>query len=64
MKLIINGEPLEQPVANLAVLLELVEAPSHSAVAVNETFVPKTLYRETSLHEGDRIEILSPMQGG
>ncbi|MCK6510771.1 sulfur carrier protein ThiS [Myxococcota bacterium] len=34
------------------------------AVARNETFVPRRLYAETFLCEGDRLEIVSPMQGG
>ena len=34
------------------------------AVAINETFVPKTQYDSVSLNEGDRLDIVSPIQGG
>jgi sulfur carrier protein len=34
------------------------------AVAVNEEFIPKSAYADVSLIEGDRIELLIPMQGG
>ena len=34
------------------------------AIAVNGQFVPNRNYGETLLQEGDRIELLVPMQGG
>lgn len=34
------------------------------AVAVNDEFIPKSAYADVSLIEGDRIELLIPMQGG
>ena len=34
------------------------------AIAVNENFVPQSLYANTLLQEGDRVELLVPMQGG
>jgi sulfur carrier protein len=34
------------------------------AVAVNKQFIPKVLYPETQLVDGDDIELLIPMQGG
>jgi sulfur carrier protein len=34
------------------------------AVAINEIFIPKSCYGETILQEGDRIELLTPAQGG
>ena len=34
------------------------------AIAVNENFVPQSLYVNTLLQEGDRVELLVPMQGG
>jgi sulfur carrier protein len=34
------------------------------AVAVNEEFIPKSAYADVSLIDGDRIELLIPMQGG
>jgi sulfur carrier protein len=34
------------------------------AVAINRRFVPKHYYQSTPLQEGDRVEIIMPMQGG
>ncbi len=34
------------------------------AIALNEEFIPKSSYSTTSLQDGDRIEVLIPMQGG
>jgi len=34
------------------------------AVAVNTTFVPIAKYDETTIAEGDTIDILAPVQGG
>lgn len=36
---------------------------SHCAIAINRTFIPK-IHHHILLKEGDRIEIVSPMQGG
>ena len=34
------------------------------AVAHNEEFVPRSRYASLQLQEGDRLEIVAPMQGG
>ena len=34
------------------------------AVAINAVFVPRSAYAETRLADGDRIELVIPMQGG
>ncbi len=34
------------------------------AVAINETFVARANYTEIILKTGDRVEIVTPMQGG
>ena len=34
------------------------------AIAVNEQFIPKTVYADTPLTNGDSVEIVVPMQGG
>lgn len=34
------------------------------AIAVNEEFIPKSAYGDTSLTDGDQVELLIPMQGG
>ncbi|NJM12898.1 MAG: sulfur carrier protein ThiS [Synechococcaceae cyanobacterium SM1_2_3] len=34
------------------------------AVAHNDEFVPRSRYAAISLQDGDRLEIVAPMQGG
>lgn len=45
-------------------LQELGYADSTIATALNGEFVPKSLRARTALREGDRIDIVAPMQGG
>jgi sulfur carrier protein len=65
MKLIVNGEALEASAATLAELLdELDYEGAWLATAVNGEVVRAGERPVFSLGEEDRIEILSPMQGG
>jgi sulfur carrier protein len=51
--------------ATLAALLqELGFGNAVIATAVNGEFVPQAARAGTSVRDGDRIEVLSPMQGG
>lgn len=34
------------------------------AVAMNGEFLPKSTYASTMINDGDKIEIVAPMQGG
>ncbi|WP_144393594.1 sulfur carrier protein ThiS [Pleionea sediminis] len=34
------------------------------AIAINDNFVPRSQYQTITLKNNDRIELLSPMQGG
>ena len=43
---------------------ELNDLPDNFAIAVNENFVPQGAYSSTPINDGDRIELLVPMQGG
>ena len=66
MQISINGEIKELDKNSLSVK-ELLEEMSYGkgiAVALNETFVLKTKYEETDIKDGDRLDILSPVQGG
>ncbi|AZO29655.1 MULTISPECIES: sulfur carrier protein ThiS [Mesorhizobium] len=65
MRLIVNGEALDSAAATLAALLaELDYEGDWLATAVNSDVVHKANRAEFRLNDGDRIEILSPMQGG
>ncbi|MGF1429727.1 sulfur carrier protein ThiS [Kitasatospora sp. LaBMicrA B282] len=62
----VNGRPRELPEhATLAELVaELSKAPSGVAAAVNEAVVPRGSWPTTRLAAGDRVEILTAVQGG
>jgi sulfur carrier protein len=64
MKIVLNGEAREVAAANLADLLAECGFTGKVATAVNEDFVPAGLRAGHSLNDGDRIEVLAPMQGG
>ncbi|UVC15104.1 sulfur carrier protein ThiS [Mesorhizobium onobrychidis] len=65
MKLIVNGEVHEVAAATLAELLAALDYDGDwLATAVNSDVVHKARRAEFQLSDGDRIEILSPMQGG
>jgi sulfur carrier protein len=66
MNIIVNGE--RQRIATGTALDTLVStltpAPSGVAAALNETVVPRAQWSSTSLSEGDRVEVLTAVQGG
>ena len=65
MKLTINGEPQEVASATLSALLdELAYDHEFLATAHNGELVSAEERSTCVLEAGDRIEILSPMQGG
>lgn len=66
MQIQLNGEPhaLEhtQTVAELVESLGLSER--RIAIELNEDILPRSLHAETSLNDGDRIEIVHAIGGG
>jgi sulfur carrier protein len=80
MRIVLNGAWREVPdatpeavhtaaagaqAASLAVLLDqLGFGAARVATAINGEFVPHTARTQRIVHEGDRIEVLAPMQGG
>ena len=48
----------------LEALRELNIKNEQFALAINETFVPKSEYSTITLKHNDALEILTPMQGG
>ena len=65
MNIQINGEWREVRAADLtAALAELGFADAVIATAVNGEFVPAASRATATLAEGDRLEVLEPMQGG
>jgi sulfur carrier protein len=65
MRIIVNNEPREIRGRTLADLLqELGFAGTVVATAVNASFVPAGQRPGRELNDGDRVEVLAPMQGG
>ncbi|WP_327683795.1 sulfur carrier protein ThiS [Kitasatospora sp. NBC_00458] len=66
MTLHVNGEPRTVSAATTLaeVVATLSQAHSGVAAALNETVVPRTDWPRTGLSTGDRIEILTAVQGG
>jgi sulfur carrier protein len=61
----VNGEPHEISGATLAeALVELGWGAAKLATALNGDFVPATARAGQPLRDGDRLEVLAPMQGG
>lgn len=65
MKINVNGNLQELASATLSdALAELGYVDAKIATAVNETFIPVSQRNAYELTQGDRLEILAPMQGG
>jgi sulfur carrier protein len=65
VKILVNGAWRDMGAADLAeALKELGYADSVVATAVNGEFVPAGSRPSARLADGDRLEILAPMQGG
>ncbi|MER6996256.1 sulfur carrier protein ThiS [Streptomyces sp. NPDC000410] len=62
----VNGEPRDIAACTTldALVATLTAAPSGVAAAVNETVVPRGEWSATRLVEGDRVEVLTAVQGG
>ncbi|MDF2618426.1 MAG: thiamine biosynthesis protein ThiS [Xanthobacteraceae bacterium] len=65
MKIIVNGEPADTRAGTLADLLaELGLTGAMVATALNGAMVRAVKREATAISDGDRVEILAPMQGG
>jgi sulfur carrier protein len=65
MRILVNGDWRETGSAQVAAVLEeLGYGASVVSTALNGEFVAATARVATALREGDRLEVLAPMQGG
>ncbi len=66
MKITVNGPAMEVSDGTTidALLSQLEVRRDYIAVAVNREVVPRDSHAKTVLREGDRVEIVHPMQGG
>jgi sulfur carrier protein len=62
----VNGEPREVAAGTTlaAVVSALTVAPTGVAVAVNDEVVPRGSWPAVRLGDGDRVEVLTAVQGG
>ena len=63
---LVNGErrQLDAGTALGTLVAALCPEPSGVAAALNETVVPRAQWPRTLLREGDRVEVLTAVQGG
>jgi sulfur carrier protein len=65
MQIDLNGQRIETTAPTLAALIAAQGFDGASvATALDGSFVPRDMRPKTPLHEGAKIEVLSPMQGG
>lgn len=65
MKIELNGTPHDIAAATVAdALAELGWADARVATALNGDFLPAVARAAQPLQDGDRLEVLAPMQGG
>lgn len=65
MKIIVNGQAREVGATTLAATLEeLGYREAVVATALNGQFVPQAARDRHELCDGDRLEVVAPMQGG
>ncbi|WP_055531475.1 sulfur carrier protein ThiS [Streptomyces graminilatus] len=66
MNILVNGlrREVSPGTALDALVSSLTQAPTGVAAALNETVVPRARWSSTSLSEGDRVEVLTAVQGG
>ncbi|MBI4242367.1 MAG: sulfur carrier protein ThiS [Candidatus Rokubacteria bacterium] len=66
MKITVNGKAMEvaDAITIEGLLSQLEVRRDYTAVALNREVLPKHSHAKTVLREGDRVEIVHPMQGG
>jgi sulfur carrier protein len=66
MNIVVNGELRDvvdrAPLADVVAVVS--NAPHGIAVAVNDAVVPRRVWKTTILAPGDRVEVLTAVQGG
>ncbi len=66
MNVVVNGEPRQlDPDARVGQVVAALGAdPTGTAVAVNGDVVPRSAWQVHELTDGDRVEVLTAVQGG
>jgi len=65
MRIFVNGDQREVEPGTLAVALDALGYGNRKiATAVNGRFVPAPTRQSVTLNDGDKVEVVAPMQGG
>ena len=66
LRITLNGEPyeLDEPLSVADLLARLAIDPRRVAVEHNLSILKRTLFADTLVHDGDRIEIVNFVGGG
>ncbi len=66
MQISVNGETktLDRETSLADLLVQFALTPQRVAVELNQRLVRRAEYAETTLHEGDRVEIVTLVGGG
>ncbi len=65
MRITINGQPRETTRSTVAAILQEINlSPERVVVELNRSILPRDLFAETSLSEGDALEIVQFVGGG
>lgn len=63
--ILLNDETVHVSATNVNELISEIKAEAGTfAIALNQEFIPRSDYTTTSVQDGDKLEFLSPMQGG
>ncbi|HEY9473785.1 MAG TPA: sulfur carrier protein ThiS [Mycobacteriales bacterium] len=66
MTVTVNGQPRDLPAGTTVatVVAGLARGDTGVAVAVNDTVVHRGAWQATALDDGDRVEVITAVQGG
>ncbi|GAA3924880.1 sulfur carrier protein ThiS [Litoribacillus peritrichatus] len=64
MEVLVNGETTQVNATHLVEVLKELGFEGDFAVAINGEFVPRSMYAEQTLAEGNQLDVLSPIAGG
>jgi sulfur carrier protein len=65
MKILVNDRENDIDAGTIADVVNILGYQGlYFAVALNMTCIPRSQYAKTRVMEGDKVEILMPMQGG
>ncbi len=69
MDIKVNGEAMQLPaeaqgLLEVLTLLGMSQEQTGIAIAVNMELVPRSMWAQTSVQEGDEIEVITARQGG